>query len=237
MKENVKKISEFDVLFLRKGDMEKYKEIDLKTWPRAEIFTLYTKQWPGVVHMGTKRLNVEKTIAYLKKNGLKTVPSLLYIATECINAQGNYKIAYKDGKLVEWEEVHPLYPVLNANYNITYHTIDRERSFAAFYKNYLKDMEENKAKTGAFATVWPENSFVVTVPHFFEFDSVSMPYRGSNYYFAPIVVLGKYKEEDGHLKMPVAITGNHAVADAWHTNKFYEDMQNMLDNPETWCII
>ena len=217
--------------------MHKFEVIDMETWPRAEIFTLYTKQWPGVVHTVTKRLNAEKTIGYLKKNGIKTVPALLYMVTECINAQSCYKMALKDGKLVEWKEVHPLYPVLNESYNITYHTINREKSFKEFYKSYLEDAGQNNSKMGAFATVNPENSFVVSIAHFFDFDSVSMPYRGSNYYFAPIVVIGKYKEQNGHLEMPVVITGNHAVADAWHVNKFYEDMQKMLDEPEIWCII
>ena len=74
--------------------MDKFEIIDMETWPRAEIFNLYTKQWPGVVHTGTRILNAEKTIHYLKKNGIKIVPSLLYMVTECVNAQSCYRISF-----------------------------------------------------------------------------------------------------------------------------------------------
>ena len=215
--------------------MEQYKEIDLKTWHRAEIFKLYTEQWKGVAFSVTKKLDVTPLIEYLKRNQLKTVPALLYATTECINLQSSFKIAYLDNRLVEWEELNPVYPILNKNKDITFHTINREKSFSGFYKSYLLDMQENREKTSAIATQFPKNHFIVSIPHFMYFDATAMISRQSHYYFTPFVILGKYEEREGRLEIPVAFCGNHAVTDAWHINIFFEALQKMFLEPELWC--
>ena len=51
--------------------MEKYREIDLKTWHRKELFQLYTEEWKGVAFSVTKKLDVTELITYLKENKIK----------------------------------------------------------------------------------------------------------------------------------------------------------------------
>ncbi len=212
--------------------MDQYEIIDMEAWPRAELFRLYTEGWGAVTYSLTKKLSVEKFVPYLKERGIKFVPALMWLVTREINRIENFRLAMVDGKLIRWNTLHPLFPTLNADENMTFHVIDYLEDFQAFYAAYLAEQEKNRHKTNLWATPVPKNWFMVSIFPFLHFDASSMHLKNSKYYFAPFIAIGKYNED---FRLPVMVMGHHAAADAWHVDKFYNALQAGLDDPAQWC--
>ena len=49
----------------------------------------------------------------------------------------------------------------------------------------------------------------------------------------PRFAWGKFFEEGQSIKMPLSVQGNHALMDGLHAGKYYAELQDYLDNPES----
>jgi len=211
--------------------MDKFEVIDMEKWPRREIYKLYTEQWPTTTYSVTKHMPAEKLIVYLKERNIKLVPALIWLVSDAFNHCENYKLAVKDGKLGRWNVIHPMFPTLNSDKNMSFHSVRYVGDFEAFYEAYLQEQRENINKTCLWACEVPENFYMVSVFPFMHFDASSMQMRGRGYY-APFFAIGRYDEEK---RLPCMIMGNHAVTDAWHVSEAFNEIQARMDAPSEWC--
>lgn len=212
--------------------MDHFETIDMENWPRAELYKLYTEQWGTVTYSLTKKLSVEKLVPYLKENGIKFVPAVMWLVSREINRIENFRLAVQDGKLGKWDVIHPMFPTLNAYENMTFHGLNYQEDFRAFYEAYLTEQQENRTKTTLWANHIPENFFMVSIFPWLHFDASSMQMKNAKYYYAPFIAIGQYNAQ---MELPVMLMGNHASSDAWHVAKFFAGMQEGLDDPSQWC--
>ena len=208
--------------------MDQFTQIDKKTWARKHLFALYTKPYMLTNFSASMKLKAEKLVKYQKAQGQKLVPALLYIISKEISKDTAFTVAVKDGFLGYWDSMHPMYPVLNENGTFTFHTTRVAGTFPEFYDAYLREKEENAGKTGAYASLMPLNSYVISIMPYFAFDSFSFELKGQKDYFAPVVSVGKYDE---NYLMPVAVTVNHAVCDGYQLSELFNRIQKAFDNP------
>ena len=212
--------------------MDHFDIIDMATWPRAEIYKLYTDEWSTVTYSLTKKLSVAKLVPYLKERGIKFVPALMWLVSREINRIENFRLAVHDGKLGIWDVIHPMFPTLNADENMTFHGLRFQDDFHAFYQAYLAEQQENRNKTNLWANAIPENFFMVSIFPWLHFDASSMQMKNAKYYYAPFLAIGQYNEQ---MLLPCMFMGNHASADAWHVAKFFRALQEGMDDPSAWC--
>lgn len=212
--------------------MDKFELIDMKTWDRAEVYKLYTEVWTTTTYSVTKKLSVGKMVDYLKERGMKFVPAIMWLISREINRIDNFKFALHNGKLGKWDVVHPMFPTLNANENMTFHGLEYKEDFKLFYESYLAERKENLSKTCLWANNIPENFFMVSIFPWLHFDGCSMQMQNAKGYYAPFIAVGQFNAEK---ELPCMLMGNHAVADAWHVAKFFTALQEGMDNPSEWC--
>ena len=90
--------------------MDNYTYIDMETWPRADLYRLYTEGWGTVTYSLTKKLSVAKFLPYLKERGIKFSPAIIWLVSHQINRIENFRLAVRDGKLIRWDVIHPMFP-------------------------------------------------------------------------------------------------------------------------------
>ena len=117
--------------------MDRFEKIDMQLWPRAEIYRLYTEQWTTVTYSITKKLSAAKLVPYLKERGIKLAPALIWLVSREVNRIENFRLAIQDGALGRWDVIHPLFPTLNEQENMTFHSLVGQRCaqelFYGFY--------------------------------------------------------------------------------------------------------
>ena len=211
--------------------MDNYTYIDMETWPRADLYRLYTEGWGTVTYSLTKKLSVAKFLPYLKERGIKFSPAIIWLVSHQINRIENFRLAVRDGKLIRWDVIHPMFPTLNAHENMTFHGMRHEENFQDFYRAYLQELEQNRDKTSLWANKIPKNFFMVSILPWLHFDASSMQLKNAKEYFAPFIAIGQFNEE---MLMPCMLMGNHAATDAWHVSQFFDMLQDAMDHPEQW---
>ena len=214
---------------------DRYTLMDIENWDRKEVFKYYTEELPTICFSVTKKIDVRKTVEYLKANGKKTVPALIWLVSRELNTIENFRLATVDEKTVKWDIIHPVYPVINSTGNFTFHSVSYVENFSEFYSEYLSEANNNKDCKGVKAGSIPVNNYMLSVFPYMSFDSFSLQIRNAKGYYAPFIEIGKYEEHNGCYLMPVSISVNHATADLNHINIFFNRLINALNLPEGWC--
>ena len=73
--------------------------IDLKTWPRAQMFYYFSQMAPTGYSI-TVDMDVTSLLETLQEANRKFFPTYLYLVTKCLNRQQEFKIAYQDKQTV-----------------------------------------------------------------------------------------------------------------------------------------
>ena len=211
--------------------------IDLQAWPRREHFHYFDQMAPTGYSL-TAEVDVTHMRAVLKAAGLKFFPAWLWLVTRTLNGQPEFKLAAKDGRLVYYHTLTPLYAAFHPDdktFSLMWTEFDDD--FSAFYRACLDNAQRYGHQHGILSRpdrLPPENAYTVSCVPWISFTHFAVhSYENKPYYF-PSVEAGKFCERDGRLLMPLSLTCHHAAADGWHVHQFLEALQRDADRFETF---
>ena len=208
--------------------------IDVDNWERKEHFNYYR----NIIKCGyscTVQLDIGRFRNEVKEKGLRFYPSFVYCVSKIVNSMKEFRMA------VDSEGKPGYYDISNPNMTI-FHSDDNTFSdmwteyypdFRTFYDNVISNIEICKDKKGIkVRDNQPPNFFCISCVPWINFTSYSTSVPGGEPNMFPIITFGKYEEQDGKLMMPFAINIAHSCADGYHTGKFINDLQKLLDTIE-----
>lgn len=199
--------------------------VDLESWPRKEHFYHYLSQVPCFYSM-----TVELDVTALKNRGERFYPAMIHSLGVIVNRHKEFRMALnEDGVLGWYDQLSPSYTVFHPEKETfsslwTEYTEDR----AEFIKRYEEDLRDygSLQKFEAKPNVPPV--FNVSAIPWQTFTSFHLELPGSQDYLLPIFTLGRYHEEQGKLKMPLALQVHHAVCDGFHACRFVQELQELI---------
>lgn len=202
----------------------------------AQAFYYYTQMAPTSY---TVNVDIDVTILRkkLKELGIKFFPAYLYLATRAIAKQPELRAAVKQGVLGHWDYLTPCYP--------QFHEHDKTTSllwtpyspdFSEFYNSYLTDTARHGDSHGILSSkgLPPANSYIISCIPWFTFSSFSLHNHGIKDYYVPSLESGGFSEQGDKIIMPLSVTVHHATTDGYHLKLFFEELQNTMNNPDTW---
>lgn len=193
-----------------------YREIDLSTYYRAGVFTHFTKDCRCSVSM-TARVDVTDLRAACRGAGARFHTAFLYLLGKVMNAREDYRMAWRDGRLICYDRVHPtayvfhedtetctpVYLIWDPDWDTFRRNAEAELARAAACRDYLLDAPGHPNWFDASAIPWVS------------YDSLHVELPDGNLFFSPILNWGRWREEDGRLMLPLTVRMNHAVADGY----------------------
>lgn len=205
--------------------------INLETWPRREHFEVFhTFAYPHF----NMCVNVELTAFYpfVKRHGISFNIAIVYVIARAANFIPEFRYRIRGERVIEHEMVHPSSTIMGKNdvfsfCGLEYH--ERFSEFAAKAEEKISHVrkrprlleEEGGRDDWLFMTAIPWVSFTSFMhPINFPVDSV------------PRFAWGKFFEEGELLKLPLSVQAHHALMDGLHMGKYYEKVQEHLNNPE-----
>ena len=210
-----------------------YKVIDKEKYYRKGVFEHFSKDCKCSTSI-TARINVTDLVLYSKKTGTKFYINFLYILSKVLNSRDDYKMGYlyNEDKLICYDVINPTQYVFHDDtetctpvYTKFYY------DYLTFYENALIDIERAKEtrKYGLDMQNHP-NWFDASYIPWFSYDSLNIELPDGHLFFAPIINWGKYREENGHLMMPVTVRLNHAIADGYLVANVFRLLQKEIEN-------
>ena len=206
--------------------------IDLRTWPRAQVFTYFAKMAPTGYSL-TVDMDVTAMRAALKAAGLRFFPAYLWLTTRCLCEQTEFRLAEREGKLGYYDTLTPLYATFHEDdYTFSLMWTPYDEDFRRFHAAYLDNQRHYGGQHGVLAQadrLPPENAYTVSCVPWISFRHFAVHTDMSKPYYFPSVEAGRFEEREGRLMMPLSITCHHAAADGWHVQQFLTSCQEGAD--------
>jgi len=206
--------------------------IDFNTYERAEHYNYYIKFIKSKINM-SYNIDITEMLSALKENNLKFYPSFIYVIISAINEVKEMRMAKdKDGNLGYFDRCEPSYTIFHKD-DHTFSDIWSYCSddFYESYKNMTDDMEKYKNVKGVKAKEnKPENFIPISCVPWLSFSSCSYDTYSESHLLFPVIVFGKYYEENGKTLIPMTVFVPHAVCDGYHICKFFEKVEYNCKN-------
>ena len=209
-----------------------YKIIDKETYYRKGVFRHFSEDCKCSVSM-TARIDVTELVTYSKKTNTKFYLNFLYILSKVLNSREDYRMGYlwETGELICYDVINPTQYVFHEDTE-TCSPVYTEycENYEIFYARALEDLENAKAtREYALDMVNHPNWFDASYISWLSYDSLNIELPDGYLFFAPIINWGKYREENGHLVMPVSVRLNHAIADGYLIANVYRLLEMEMD--------
>ncbi len=201
--------------------------IDKENWPRKEYFDHYFSGVPC-----TYSMTIKLDITQIKAKKQRLYPTLLYCLTTMVNRHPEFRTALNEkGELGVYSEMIPCYTIFHKDTE-TFSTLWTAYSpnYEDFCAAYEKDMVEYGERKGVIGKPnVPENHFPVSMIPRATFDGFNLNLQKGYDYLIPIFTMGKYDQENGRFRLPLAIQVHHAVCDGFHVCRFVKELQELIN--------
>ncbi|MBP2031972.1 chloramphenicol O-acetyltransferase type A [Clostridium algifaecis] len=209
----------------------KFSIIDIENWERKTHFDYY-RNTVKCAYSLTAFLNITKFKKMLEVKGIKFFPAFVYCVSKLIKQTKEFRMGLnEDEKPGYYDCMHPNYTIFHKDDN-TFSDLwtEYDDEFNVFYHNMLSDISIYKNVKGIkVKDGQPKNFYCISCVPWLSFTGYSTSTPAGTPNLFPIITYGKYQKKDGKLMMPFSVNISHAAADGYHTSKFINDLQIMLD--------
>ncbi len=195
-----------------------YRIVDRETYYRKGVLRHFSEDCKCSVSM-TARIDVTELVRHSRETGTKFYLNFLYLLSKVLNSREDYRMGYlwQTDELICYDVIPPTQYVFHVDTETctpVYTTYDAD--YGKFYAGALRDVEEaGKTREYKLDAANHPNWFDASFIPWLSYDALHIELPDGYLYFAPIVNWGKYREENGRLRMPVSVRMNHAIADGF----------------------
>jgi len=207
------------------------RRIDIETWARREHYQVFGSFDHPHFNMCA---NVDLTAfhAYVKQRGYSINVAIVYVLSRTANAIPEFRQRIRAGEVVEYDIVHPSSTIPSDSDLFSFCTMDYHKDFPTFAAGAARAIAHVKERPTLDDSGRGDLLFMTAIP-WVSFTSFMHPMNLDPADSVPRFAWGKFFEEGGRLKMPLSVQGHHALMDGLHMGRFYAEVQEYLDRPET----
>lgn len=204
----------------------KLNKIDMNLWKRKSQFDHFYNDIRCVITV-TAEIEITSLIRHVKANNLKFYPVFTYIVSKVVNNRDEFRYGFdNEGAIGIYEISHPSYIIFHKDDETTsqaWSTYDGD--FEMFYNRMSQDMAEYDKMRGFNIVKLPYNIFNVSCVPWLNYTALDLHIFDEAKWLAPIITWGKFSENGGKYTMPLTLQIHHAVADGFHTARFFKDTE------------
>ena len=208
------------------------RQIDLETWPRRELFRLFST-WDYPHFNMCANVDLTAFHPFLKEHSISFTVAIIYTITRAANAIPEFRYRLQAGRVVEHEIVHPSTTILTNDDLFGFCQLPYTEDFSAFAARAAKKIAFARKHLTVKDNAGQDNLLYMTAIPWVSFTSFMHPIDLSPVDSVPRFAWGKFFEEGKSMKMPLSVQAHHALMDGIHMGRFYAIVQDYLHHPGT----
>ena len=207
------------------------KELDIEKWERKGIYDVFRHLDFPFYHVAL-RVDVTNLKRFTKVHGLSFYYSLVYLVGKAANSIECFRLRFIDGKIYDVGETIPSLTFLKKG----------SEAFQVVNCALTSSLEEYTDKVMSLTDCQTVFSGGEDCPEYQLIYMSCLPWidmtSSSSEHFLnpddaiPRIAWGKYIEKDERLSLGMSVDANHKVIDGYHIGKFYERLQQMINELE-----
>ena len=206
------------------------KFLDIENWNRKEHYN-YFKQLNYAHFNICANVDITTFYEYIKEKESSFFISMVFAATKAANSIKEFRFRIREDMIVEHEVVSPSFTIMTEGDVFSFCCVKFIEEFKDFKISASKEI--NKVKNNVSIEDEPgcdDLLYISSIP-WVSFTSVTHPIQMNPVDSIPRITWGKYFEENGKIKLPLSVQAHHALVDGIHVGKYFNILQEILDNP------
>jgi len=210
------------------------KIINQTTWKRRSHFDFFnTYDYPQF----NIQADVDATalLSLCKSRQLSFFQATVYLMTKAANEVPELRTRIRaNNEVVEHDLVHPGFTIMNEDELFQFCTTTFHRDSRRFFEEAGRQIELTRQKK-CLVEDEPERDdllFMTCIP-WVSFTSIQHPINLHRHQSIPNMAWGKLKSTAGRSILPVSLKAHHGLCDGLHAGRFFEQLQQAMDAPET----
>jgi len=206
--------------------------IDRETWARREHFALYRVfDHP---HFGlSANVDVTAFLPAIRERGGSLTVAMVYVIARAANAIPEFRYRIRGEEVVEHDVVHPGTTILVNEEMFTFAMFDYATDYAVFAAKAQEKIAYVREHPSLDVDARRDDWLFMTPIPWVSFTSFMHPVHLQPPSSIPLFAWGKFFGDGERLMMPLQAQGHHALMDGLHMGKFYENVQELLDQPSS----
>lgn len=185
----------------------------------------------------TSNVDVTHLLSFLKKNKLPTTSSIVYLVSRVANEIPEFKWRIREGKVFEHKTVQPSFTVFTEVADVfSFCTVEYEKDAKSFIQKAFEKTEKMKTEPVFEDEVGRDDFLFLSSIPWVSFTSFEHAMRHHPSDSVPRIVWGKFFEMNGKMQMPLSVQVHHAVVDGRHVGKYFQKIEEMAKNPESYFL-
>ncbi|QTH43235.1 type A chloramphenicol O-acetyltransferase [Cohnella sp. LGH] len=210
--------------------------IDKDSWPRKPYFEHYLNH-VRCTYSITADIDITLLRSELKTRGIKLYPALIHMISTVVNRHNEFRTCFdSEGRLGVWDRMSPSFTIFheeNKNFSSIWTPFSEE--FQTFYDGYLQGIETHKNAKQLFPDMnEPANTFPISSIPWVSFTGFNLNVYNDGTYLLPISTIGKYREQDKKVLLPLSVQFHHAVCDGYHAGVLFNELQELAEGCNCW---
>ena len=206
--------------------MDAYTIVDIDTWSRRNSY-LFFKDFDDPYFNFTVNVQIDRLLNLSKKEGSSFFLNVLYQSLKVANTINNFKMRYKDDRLVLYDRIDGGSTVLyeDESFGFAYYKYYPDRLH--FIQEADKEIKKRKKLKGFEPNLDGQNNNLIyfsSIP-WFSFTSTKHAQHHTINKSIPRITTGKYFSRNNKILLPISIEANHAIMDGYHLGIFFQQFE------------
>lgn len=208
--------------------------IDVEKWERREVYEHFSRmKMPHYAVAGN--IDVTPLLQHVRQQGISFYLSFIYLSTAVLNDIPNFRMRIVNGSPVKYDKIH-----VNFTHKTTeselfrYYTCLFEGSMEEFARKTSAAIKEQTTLFGGLSPI-PNVTYFSCLP-WVDATAILNPGLEDADDAIPRINWGKYVEHNGRFILNVTVTANHRFIDGYHIGKYFEGLQDAIDNSSFFCF-
>ncbi len=205
--------------------------IDMDTWGRRKHFDFFREMASPHVNF-CANVDITELLQWTKERQLPFTQVIVYMVARTANAVKEFRYRIRGNQVVVHDRVHPSFTVMtNVEDVFTFCTVNYQPNLMVFLKHTSEVMAFRRENPTLEDEPGQDELLFLSAIPWFSFTSFQHPMHLPATDSVPRIAWGKYFEENGRIKMPLAVQAHHALVDGVHMGRYYQYFQALLDRP------
>lgn len=207
------------------------KYIDMENWTRKNHYNHFKAlDYPHFNICGN--IDITQFHKFIKENENPFFISFLFFSVKAANSIKEFRYRIREDKVIEHDVVSPAFTIMANQGVCSFCTVEYINNYDEFIKNAKMKIDIEKNNVNLKDEPGHDDLLYITSVPWISFTSVTHPIHMNPVDSVPRITWGKFFEENDKIKIPLSIQTHHALLDGEHVGKYFNLLQDFLNNPE-----
>lgn len=209
------------------------KILDLENWPRKNTFEFFNRYQTPQFNI-CANVTITQTLRFLEDRGINRFTAIMWLVCHTANTIRELRYRIRGENVVEHDVVHPSFTWLNDDNTLTFCMAEFHPEVDSFFNNVQDSVTGIIPNPMLADQQTMDNVLYISCLPWVNFTSISHPTKMDDTRAIPRISWGKFTQESNEWLMPVSLQLHHGLADGYHAGLFFDTLQSLLDEPNTF---